>query len=105
MFSGRGSGAALPASADEHRDDEEREAREGGEQAGVGAHARGLTRAAAFHGRRHVFRIRLVVLAAARPQTEGKSVTRRKGMDLVIAIDVSKSMLVGDVEVGQPRGG
>jgi Ca-activated chloride channel family protein len=47
----------------------------------------------------------LVVFAAARPQTEGKSVTKRKGMDLVIALDVSKSMLVGDVEVGQPRGG
>ncbi|MCA9673893.1 MAG: VWA domain-containing protein [Myxococcales bacterium] len=47
----------------------------------------------------------LALVAAARPQVRGKSVLRRKGMDLVIAIDVSKSMLVGDVEVAQPHGG
>lgn len=47
----------------------------------------------------------LVALAAARPQVSGTSVTKRKGMDLVVAIDVSKSMLVGDVEVAQPVGG
>lgn len=47
----------------------------------------------------------LVIAAAARPQVVGKQVTRRKGMDLVIAVDVSKSMLVGDVEVGQPARG
>ncbi len=47
----------------------------------------------------------LVLVAAARPQVAGSEVTRRKGLDLVVAIDVSKSMLVGDVEVAQPRGG
>jgi len=46
----------------------------------------------------------LVLAAAARPQLTGTSVSRRKGMDLVIALDVSKSMLVGDVEVGEPQG-
>ncbi len=47
----------------------------------------------------------LVLVAAARPQISDTAVSRRKGMDLVIALDVSKSMLVGDVEVAQPRGG
>lgn len=47
----------------------------------------------------------LVVVAAARPQIDDTAVSRRKGMDLVIALDVSKSMLVGDVEIAQPRGG
>ncbi len=46
----------------------------------------------------------LVLVAAARPQLSGTSVSRRKGMDLVIALDVSKSMLVGDVEVAEPPG-
>jgi Ca-activated chloride channel family protein len=45
----------------------------------------------------------LVLAAAARPQLTGTSVSKRKGMDLVIALDVSKSMLVGDVEVGEPQ--
>jgi len=47
----------------------------------------------------------LVVFAAARPQRTGSKTSKRESMDLVIAIDVSKSMLVGDVEVGQPTGG
>jgi Ca-activated chloride channel family protein len=46
-----------------------------------------------------------VLMAAAGPRVRGTSVTRRKGMDLVIALDVSKSMLVGDVEVGEPPQG
>lgn len=46
----------------------------------------------------------LVIAAAGRPQLSGTSTSRRKGMDLVIALDVSKSMLVGDVEVGEPQG-
>ena len=47
----------------------------------------------------------LVIVSAARPEVRGKSVSKRKGMDLVIALDVSKSMLVGDVEVAEPEGG
>jgi Ca-activated chloride channel homolog len=47
----------------------------------------------------------LILLAAARPGCTGTQVTKRKGMDVVIAIDVSKSMLVGDVEIAQPPRG
>ncbi len=47
----------------------------------------------------------LVLVAIARPQVDGTVTSRRKGLDVVIALDVSKSMLVGDVEVAQPRGG
>jgi hypothetical protein len=47
----------------------------------------------------------LVVFAAARPQVLGSKTSTRESMDLVIAIDASKSMLVGDVEVAQPPGG
>jgi Ca-activated chloride channel family protein len=47
----------------------------------------------------------LVIVSAARPEVTGTSVSKRKGMDLVIALDVSKSMLVGDVEVAEPPGG
>jgi hypothetical protein len=39
----------------------------------------------------------LVVLAIARPQIEGKRKIDVHGLDLVVAIDVSKSMLVDDV--------
>lgn len=46
----------------------------------------------------------LAIMATGRPQLTGTSVSKRKGMDLVIALDVSKSMLVGDVEVGEPPG-
>jgi Ca-activated chloride channel homolog len=47
----------------------------------------------------------LVVVAAARPQRPGDGRAGRPSMDLVIAIDVSKSMMVGDVEVAEPSGG
>ena len=39
----------------------------------------------------------LLALAAARPQTRGDAVWRERGIDVVIAIDLSKSMLVQDV--------
>lgn len=39
----------------------------------------------------------LVLFSAARPQLEGKRDLELRGLDLVIAIDVSKSMLVDDV--------
>jgi Ca-activated chloride channel family protein len=39
----------------------------------------------------------LLVLAVARPQLEGKRDLELRGLDLVVAIDVSKSMLVDDV--------
>jgi Ca-activated chloride channel family protein len=39
----------------------------------------------------------LVLLAIARPQREGKRKVEVHGLDLVVAIDVSKSMLVDDV--------
>ncbi|MBA3391624.1 MAG: VWA domain-containing protein [Deltaproteobacteria bacterium] len=39
----------------------------------------------------------LVVFAAARPQLEGKRKVELRGLDVVIAVDVSKSMLVDDV--------
>ena len=40
----------------------------------------------------------LVVFAAARPQVLGKRQIELRGLDLVVALDVSKSMLVDDVE-------
>lgn len=40
----------------------------------------------------------LVLLAAARPQIAGKRRVELQGLDVVIALDVSKSMFVGDVE-------
>ena len=43
------------------------------------------------------FGVALVLVAAARPQVAGKRSIEVRGLDLVIAIDVSKSMLVGDV--------
>ncbi len=39
----------------------------------------------------------LIVLAIARPQIEGKRNVEVHGLDLVVAVDVSKSMLVDDV--------
>ncbi|GEM_PF-1010606 len=39
----------------------------------------------------------LIVLAIARPQIEGKRKIEVHGLDLVVAVDVSKSMLVDDV--------
>jgi Ca-activated chloride channel family protein len=45
----------------------------------------------------------LVVMAGSGPWVHDSHVTRRKGMDVVLALDVSKSMLVGDVQVGEPR--
>jgi Ca-activated chloride channel family protein len=54
--------------------------------------------------RRRVFKLVLVQLAsalilfaAARPQIAGKRAVEIRGLDLVVAIDVSKSMLVDDV--------
>ena len=40
----------------------------------------------------------LVLVALARPQREGKRQVELRGLDLVLAMDVSKSMLVDDVE-------
>lgn len=45
--------------------------------------------------------VALIVLAAARPQLPGHQQRGSEGLDLVVALDVSKSMLVDDV--GQPR--
>jgi Ca-activated chloride channel family protein len=42
--------------------------------------------------------IALVLLALARPQIAGKRRVEVRGLDLVVAVDVSKSMLVDDVE-------
>ncbi len=39
----------------------------------------------------------LLLIAAARPQLEGKRKVELRGLDLVVAVDVSKSMLVDDV--------
>jgi Ca-activated chloride channel family protein len=39
----------------------------------------------------------LILFAAARPQVAGKRAVELRGLDLVVAIDVSKSMLVDDV--------
>jgi Ca-activated chloride channel family protein len=41
--------------------------------------------------------VALIALAAARPQTPGTAVRSGHGLDLVIALDASKSMLVDDV--------
>ena len=41
--------------------------------------------------------VALIALAAARPQTPGTAVRRGHGLDLVIALDASKSMMVDDV--------
>jgi len=40
----------------------------------------------------------LVLFSAARPQVEGKRRVELQGLDVVIAVDVSKSMLVDDVQ-------
>lgn len=40
----------------------------------------------------------LVVFSAARPQVEGKRRVELQGLDVVLAVDVSKSMLVDDVK-------
>ena len=40
----------------------------------------------------------LVVFSAARPQVEGKRRVELQGLDVVLAVDVSKSMLVDDVQ-------
>jgi len=58
----------------------------------------------ASHGRRIIkdvlFGLALsgVLFAASRPQLEGMKKLELRGLDLVVAIDVSKSMLVDDVE-------
>ncbi len=39
----------------------------------------------------------LILFAAARPQVEGKRRVELRGLDVVVAVDVSKSMLVDDV--------
>lgn len=39
----------------------------------------------------------LLLLAAARPQIEGKRKVELRGLDVVVAVDVSKSMMVDDV--------
>lgn len=39
----------------------------------------------------------LILLSAARPQLEGKRKVELRGLDVVLAIDVSKSMMVADV--------
>ena len=41
--------------------------------------------------------VALIAVAAARPQTPGTAIRRGHGLDLVIALDASKSMLVDDV--------
>lgn len=43
----------------------------------------------------------LVVLALARPQVESRRAVELRGLDLVVAVDVSKSMLVDDVGATQ----
>ena len=40
----------------------------------------------------------LVLVAVARPQVDGLRRVKLRGLDVVVAVDVSKSMLVGDVE-------
>lgn len=40
----------------------------------------------------------LIVVSAARPQVEGKRRVELQGLDVVLAVDVSKSMLVDDVK-------
>lgn len=57
----------------------------------------------ASHGRRIIkdvlfgLGLSLVLFAAARPQLEGMKKLELRGLDLVLALDVSKSMLVDDV--------
>ena len=41
----------------------------------------------------------LIAFSAARPQLEGRRKVELRGLDLVLAVDVSKSMLVDDVEM------
>jgi Ca-activated chloride channel family protein len=59
--------------------------------------------ASASPGRRHLkdilsaLALGLILFAAARPQLEGKRRVEIHGLDVVIAVDVSKSMLVDDV--------
>jgi Ca-activated chloride channel homolog len=63
----------------------------------------GKAMASASPGRRFVkialvgLGLGLVCLSLARPQTEGKRAVELRGLDLVVAVDVSKSMLVDDV--------
>jgi Ca-activated chloride channel family protein len=45
--------------------------------------------------------VALVMLALARPQKDGTRKVELRGLDLVVAVDVSKSMLVDDVGVTQ----
>ncbi|HEY5937800.1 MAG TPA: VWA domain-containing protein, partial [Kofleriaceae bacterium] len=40
----------------------------------------------------------LIAFASARPQLEGRRKVELRGLDLVVAVDVSKSMLVDDVD-------
>jgi len=44
-----------------------------------------------------VLGIGLLALAGARPQTEGQKLWRNRGIDVVVALDLSKSMLATDV--------
>jgi len=48
-----------------------------------------------------MFALMLITLALARPRIEGKRRVELHGLDLVLAVDVSKSMLVEDVESTQ----
>lgn len=58
----------------------------------------------ASHGRRIIkdvlvgLALALILFSAARPQLEGKRKLELRGLDLVLAVDVSKSMLVDDVQ-------
>jgi Ca-activated chloride channel homolog len=45
----------------------------------------------------HVTALTLIVAALARPQVEGESTWKKRGIDLVVAMDYSKSMLARDV--------
>jgi Ca-activated chloride channel family protein len=71
-----------------------------------------LMMASVSPGRRRIKRvlqavgIALIVVAAARPQLPGEARRGSEGLDLVIALDVSKSMLVedvGDTRLGKAR--
>src|SRR5215831_6863043 len=44
-----------------------------------------------------IFGVALTALALARPQSEGTKIWKQRGIDIVIAIDFSKSMLAQDV--------
>ena len=48
-------------------------------------------------GATSIFPPRQLVFAMARPQVEGESTWRKRGIDVVIAMDFSKSMLARDV--------